>query len=224
MELINLSLDYKTIPEISKFRKGDQKILFINNIIYYDEDIICYLASLKKEKFVKEIGKILQESNKVKNKYSIIYLELLKYDARSKTYWVFIKQKLPRLAGKLIREFRGNLFLKPPIILSPSRFEIKFLITEDKIEIFKSFLDNNKLKYKWVKVNRIKIEKEKSKEEAFELLRFALEMGYYENPRRVKADDLAKMLGISKSTFIRKLRNYEKRIIADSLSLKDNLD
>jgi Predicted DNA binding protein len=124
----------------------------------------------------------------------------------------------------LIREFRGNLFLKPPIILSPSRFEIKFLITEDKIEIFKSFLDNNKLKYKWVKVNRIKIEKEKSKEEAFELLRFALEMGYYENPRRVKADDLAKMLGISKSTFIRKLRNYEKRIIADSLSLKDNLD
>jgi len=221
VQLIHLSLDSESIPLISKFRKGDYKVLYINDIIYYDEHIICYFASLKKERFIKELERILGEGEKVKNKYSIMYFEILKYDARSKTYWVFIKQKLPKLAGKLISKFRGNVFLKPPIVLTPEKFELKFLITDDKIEAFKYFLDINKVRYRWVKVNRIKLEERKFSE-GFELLRFVLEMGYYENPRKVKAEDLAKMLGISKSTFIRKLRNYEKKIISDSLFLNSN--
>jgi predicted DNA binding protein len=47
----------------------------------------------------------------------------------------------------------------------------------------------------------------------FKILSLAYEAGYFDYPRKIKARDLANMLGIKQSTLIYHLRNAEKKII-----------
>jgi predicted DNA binding protein len=50
-----------------------------------------------------------------------------------------------------------------------------------------------------------------------EALAFAFAMGYLDYPRRARARDIARVLGISPATFLYHLRRAEKKIIANYL-------
>ncbi|WP_048085544.1 helix-turn-helix domain-containing protein [Archaeoglobus veneficus] len=47
----------------------------------------------------------------------------------------------------------------------------------------------------------------------YEILKLAFEMGFFENPRRVKLEDIAKRLGISKSTASDLIRRALKKVV-----------
>ncbi len=213
MEILSLSLNSEVFPIISKFRKGDQKILNIYDIIYYDQSIFCYLAKLKKGKFLDDQILIMREGEKLMRKYGIIYFEILNFDARSKTYWVFIKQKMPRLAGIMLKEFKEELFLIPPIIITEKKFQIHTLIHEDRLVEFEEFLKKNELEYQWIKKKKFELDYHELDKEGLAILEAAYREGFFDNPRRVSLGQLANTLGTSKSTLTRKLRKYEGQLI-----------
>lgn len=213
MELLTLSLKSNNFPVILKFRAGDQKILNINEIIYYDNLIISYIAKLKKENFVYDEAEIHSKTEQITRKYSILYFEILKFDKRSKTYWIFIIQKLPRVAGNIISKFKGELFLIPPIVLDEREFRIQVLIKHEKMEEFKEFLEINNISYHWVNKKKFQMKESNIMNDALNFLKVLYEYGYFDDPKTSNSEKIAKILGISKSTVTRKFRKYERQLL-----------
>ncbi|WP_227377496.1 helix-turn-helix domain-containing protein [Haladaptatus halobius] len=54
------------------------------------------------------------------------------------------------------------------------------------------------------------------------LLRMAYQEGYYEIPRRISQDELAKNLDISTSAFSKRLRRDTEQLIGNTLTVKKN--
>lgn len=52
-----------------------------------------------------------------------------------------------------------------------------------------------------------------------QVLRAAVEMGYFENPKRVRLHDLGKLLGMDKSTVSEVLRRAQKRVLETALGM-----
>lgn len=213
MEILNISINSNSFPIISKFRKGDQKILNIYEIIYYDQYIFCYIAKLKKDKFIDDQLEIINQGEKVMKKYGILFFEILKFDIRNKSYWIFIKQKMPKVASKILKKFKGDLFLIPPLIVSEEKFQIQALINESKLEEFQIFMKENNIEYQWIKKKKFNISHNSIDKEGLNLISLAYNMGYFDNPKRINLEELGEIWGTTKSSIARRLRKYEKIII-----------
>jgi len=116
----------------------------------------------------------------------------------------------------LSKKFDLNIIWTTPSILSKEKMVISVIGTNEELQKFLKAikLAANIIKisfqetdFEWQSVLSCLTDKQK------ELIIEARKMGYYNYPRRVDTDKLAKKVGISKSTAIEHLRKAESRII-----------
>ncbi len=142
-------------------------------------------------------------------------LAVLKSDGRDCT--VLMKTRAPSELLWLERRFNLNLIWDIPSRRTRDRLEIGVLGSEDDL---RKLLDAAKLagEVKSVKYNSTQLQEHRLlsclTNRQKEVVVAAKRNGYYDYPRRIDSSELARRLGLSKSTVVEHLRKAEKRLVS----------
>jgi hypothetical protein len=131
-------------------------------------------------------------------------------------YLVFIRGG-PSLSSVLSAIGIESGYLFPPIGIGDGKIKISFLGSEEQVKNFMEKIDELGIRYRVVlladanfspisPLNRL-TEKQR------EVLMAAYKFGYYEIPRKITSEELAKKLGIVDSTLVEHLRKAEQRLM-----------
>jgi len=131
-------------------------------------------------------------------------------------YLVFLRGG-PSLSSVLSAIGIESGYLFPPIGIGDGKIKISFLGNEKQVKNFMEKIDELGIRYRVVlladanfspisPLNRL-TEKQR------EVLMAAYKLGYYEIPRKITSEELAKKLGIVDSTLVEHLRKAEQRLM-----------
>ena len=131
-------------------------------------------------------------------------------------YLVFLRGG-PSLSSVLSAIGKESGYLFPPIGIGDGKIKISFLGSEKQVKNFMEKIDELGIRYRVVlladanfspisPLNRL-TEKQR------EVLMAAYKLGYYEIPRKITSEELAKELGIVDSTLVEHLRKAEQRLM-----------
>ena len=131
-------------------------------------------------------------------------------------YLVFLRGG-PSLSSVLSAIGIESGYLFPPIGIGDGKIKISFLGSEKQVKSFMEKIDELGIRYRVVlladanfspisPLNRL-TEKQR------EVLMAAYKLGYYEIPRKITSEELAKKLGIVDSTLVEHLRKAEQRLM-----------
>ncbi len=214
---LTLILESELAEPVSKFLKGKNKELTVNNIIFYDKKKIVYRAKLRKDDFIDDLDKITQQEDRIKQNYGLQYFEILSSDSALKIYNVLIIQNMPPFAEKLLSEFQESVFIIPPLILNDWGLNVNIIALSGALGFIQDFLQKNNIKYEIIKVGNLNLGNKILSDREDEVIKRAYDKGYFEQPRINKMSNISQDLGITKSTFMRILRKAEKKIIRNYL-------
>ena len=169
----------------------------------------------------------LKEGNQIEDLdlMSGIVLSVIKANEEKNEYICLIKSQPPlKLFNKfkfLAKKFDLNLKWDVPTVFTEEKMVFSVIGEEESL---KKFIRNIKIMGKIIQISfqepvftghsvmECLTDKQK------EIILAAKNNGYYEYPRKVDTEDLAKKIGISKSTTVEHLRKAENRIISHILT------
>ena len=147
-------------------------------------------------------------------------MEFLSKDANG-SFLIYVESEFSLGLGRFFENVRGgnpyNAFE-----LTPEWLKISYLGNKKQIRSFIAQLERTKVPYKVLAAGNANFSRESVLQGLTALQRKALtaahSTGYFEVPRKITSESLAKLLGIDKSTLSEHVRRAEKRVIDDLLS------
>lgn len=155
----------------------------------------------------------------VKNPEMVEVLDVIK--AAKNRYTCFVKIKVPDEYMALVRRFDLDLIWDTPTIITEDKITMSVIGDKDGlkrfIEAVKQIGEIRKIKYLssvFQNYNILSCLTDRQRQIVLEAKR----SGYYDYPRRINGEQLAKKIGISKAATIEHLRKAEARIISSIFS------
>lgn len=131
-------------------------------------------------------------------------------------YTCMMKVNVPKSNQKLLRMFDFELIYDIPTIISLERLTYSVIGEEKNLRKFLKLLkligSVEKVIYKNADYRGIGISQALT-EKQNNILNNAVDWGYYEYPRKISTDELAKRLKISRTTLVEHLRKAENRVM-----------
>ncbi|MHA1274030.1 MAG: helix-turn-helix domain-containing protein [Promethearchaeota archaeon] len=175
----------------------------IQNLLQYDKNNIFLYAKL----YIKDS---LKKNYFLLEKYETIsFLHVIKEYDREILCLMGIKTKNPILPNL----GKAPWAIIPPIILDPESIHFNFIISESTIKALNNFLSKNAKSYKILAIENLN--KEISKyaplfphftKKQNEIARYASRKGFFESPKRISIEEIARHFRISHSTASKHLR------------------
>ncbi len=107
-----------------------------------------------------------------------------------------------------------NCFLVSASTAADDKMEWKLLISEDgDLKSLCERLDSKHVRYEIIDVSH-RLQKREITSRQEEIVRVALDLGYFEFPKRIRLEELAEKLGLSAGTLSEILRRGEKHILS----------
>ena len=127
------------------------------------------------------------------------------------------KYSEPEESKDLFKQFNLNLIYATPIIMSPEKYTFSVIGDQENlsrfIELAKTYLGSienmifKKAAYQKHDILSVLTDKQR------DIIIAAQRHGYYKYPKKIKSDELAQKIGISKGTAIEHLRKAEERLM-----------
>ena len=108
---------------------------------------------------------------------------------------------------------KTGYFIGPAVTEEDCRMSYKLFMSGDDIPAFLQALHVKGVSYKISEIAKVSRERPLTARQE-RVLKSALELGYFDYPKRISTEDLSKTLGISPSTASEILRRAEKRVIS----------
>jgi DNA-binding XRE family transcriptional regulator len=173
----------------------------------WEEGVVIVLIDI----FLKENVSI----GKLKSIGDMEILSVLKSEGNKHT--CLAKHQEPEISKKLFKEFDLDLINTTPTILSENKYTCSVIGDNENltkfIELMKTTMGEienmtfKKAVYHKHDILSVLTDKQKN------VLIAAQKHGYYKNPRKIKSEELAKKIGLSKNTTLEHLRKAEERIM-----------
>lgn len=143
-----------------------------------------------------------------------IEYQLLEHDGEACIY--FIKGKLPQPSQET--STRRGMYPLLPFEVRDGKVRVTLVGDNEQV---KEFLENRDVNYKVVSLTDAKFSFNspisRLTEKQQEAVSLAFRLGYFDTPRKVSVDELAKKLGLASSTLAVHLRRAERRLLAEML-------
>ncbi len=156
----------------------------------------------------KEFNKIISYLKRHKN---VKRLDFLHQDKQNIYFQIYTDtSKINSIVGTIVK---FGAYVSRPVQVR-DRWEIWTIIipSKDKLnELLNSLAKNGEVKLAYIKKAKMDNSYLSQKQEL--VIDLALKLGYYEWPRRISAQDLAKKINVSKPTLLQHLRIAESKII-----------
>lgn len=164
---------------------------------------------------VSDAGSLLPDSQNAEIKY-----EFLEEKENARTYFMTIRTRQGRQLK--LTPIPGGGYLSVPIEVRDGKLKVTFLGTAKQIGRVLRFLDKGRTRYRLVSLMDAKFSSDsplaRLTAKQRDVLKKAYELGYYDRPRRITSDGLAKGLNLAKSTLVAHRRKAERRLLSEILS------
>ena len=150
------------------------------------------------------------------------------YEHRDGSLVVFVEGKpvvhAPRgLRGRAPNVLRsGVVSAGPPEFLDVDRMKVQFLCRDEEVPKIFDFYEKTKLPHRLIEISPLQSASESDLSRLTAKQRQALlaaySLGYYDVPRRISSEELAKRLKLGTSTYAEHLRKAERTLLASILS------
>jgi hypothetical protein len=175
-------------------------------------------AAIWKVKFKESI---IEAKNMLANEFSM-EIQVLEQE-KDGTYTVFIRGKpLPSLLLKAIGV--TEIYVFPPIKILDGKIKMAFVGSEQQLADFLKRINEKGIRYKIVLATHTDFVPNSPLNQLTEKQREAIiaayKFGYYDTPRKISSEELAKKLDMASSTLVEHLRKGEKRLLTELLNGK----
>lgn len=137
-------------------------------------------------------------------------------EKKGNTYTCLVKGSAPKGQLKILQKFNFDLIYDIPTITTYDKLTYSVIGEEKNLKKFltltKLFGKQEGVVYKKADYRGIGLAKNLT-EKQNNILNKAVEFGYYKYPREISADELAKRIGVSKSTLTEHLRKAENSVM-----------
>lgn len=165
----------------------------------------------------------LKETQSIREVKSIGDMEILSVlKSEGSRHTCLIKYSEPEESKDLFKAFDLNLIYATPIIMSSEKYTLSVIGDQENltrfVELAKTHLGKienmtfKKAAYQKHDILSVLTDKQK------DVLIAAKKHGYYKYPRKIKSEELAQKIGISKNTTIEHLRKAEERLMENILA------
>lgn len=147
--------------------------------------------------------------------------ELLEKDKRVYTYFIKISALPGRERPSFLSRLTSGSYLSTPLEVKDGKLKVSFLGTAKQMKGVLRSLEMSKLKFKMVSLMDAKFSPssplQRLTEKQRRVLIAAYNLGYYDVPRRISAEELAEKLNLVKSTFSAHIRKAERTMVTEML-------
>ena len=135
------------------------------------------------------------------------------------TYVIFLKA---RSQPSDIAVLKTGVYLSDPCVVRDGKIKIGVVGEAKQLRAFTKYVENLKVKFTVVSLTDVKFPERSPLENLTEkqraVLTSAFDHGYYDMPRKISSQELAKKLGLRGSTLIEHRRKAERKLLAGILS------
>jgi|WetSurMetagenome_2_1015567.scaffolds.fasta_scaffold02368_5 hypothetical protein len=143
----------------------------------------------------------------------------------SGAYTVFMK--VGPVLSSVLDSIGADGYLFPPLGIRDGKIKMSFLGSERQVRNFLEKIGRTGIRYKVVLLADASFSPDSPLNQLTEkqrkVLVAAYELGYYDIPRKINSDGLAKKLKMANSTLVEHIRKAEQRLLAHILTEKSNL-
>ncbi len=214
MRRLILEVSEKELPKIGVDLPPFDKIesLELLHFLRHDQDELAAVWRLKLKDETVKVDDLLVGG-------FLVEVQVLAREKNGK-YIVFMRTgPIVSSALNFINAAKGYLF--SPLEIRDGKLKISFIGNEQQMQEFFSKLGERGIHYKIASLTDASFSPgsplTKLTEKQREVLIAAHKFGYYDLPRRISSEQLAKKLGIGDSTLVEHLRKAEKRLIDNIL-------
>jgi predicted DNA binding protein len=140
------------------------------------------------------------------------------------TYILFFRSSSPSMSSALNYIGLDGGFLFPPLGIADGKVKFSFFGSEQQIKDFMEKIDALAIHYRVVLLADASFSPfsplNQLTEKQQDVLLAAYKLGYYDIPRKITSEELAKKLGVADSTVVEHLRKAEQRLIREIIENK----
>ncbi len=182
-----------------------------------DEEYITQTVRIRRKSDMPDEEEVREREAELLSRYNLDYFRVLARDETRKEFTALIKQRTTRVLAGILKELHLEAFPSIPTLIREDESIISFCADEDDLGRVLKILQNMNLPFNVKSLSRYVPPTTEwatgLTERQREILRLALESGYYEVPARISVTGLANVVGISKAAMSKNLRRAEGRVL-----------
>lgn len=148
--------------------------------------------------------------------------ELLEQKAGAYTYFVTTRSRPGLHRPLLLSKIAGGGYLSVPFEVKDGKLKVTFLGDAKEMKSILTSLERSNMHYKVISLSDTRFSSDspmaRLTRKQRDVLTNAYSLGYYDRPRRITSEKLARKLNLAKSTLVAHRRKAERRLLAALLS------
>jgi hypothetical protein len=214
-------LDLKGLEPVSemveRFYEGNSEIKVLQ-LLHTSRESMSEIVAVKKRGRIYSSDEIFGRKEELLKKYSLLDFHLIHSDTRRGVYTALITHIVPHRLRSVLRGLGQSLFLTMPVEITPEGLSVCVLVDEAYMERVLESIRNAKINFQLkhsTAITAVSVEREERRRL---LLRYALESGYFETPRKQSTANLARIMNVSPAAASKAIRRAVKEMIAAYLN------
>jgi predicted DNA binding protein len=147
--------------------------------------------------------------------------ELLEKNNGAYTYFIASKSRAGLQHATRLSGIAAGSYISVPFEVKNGELKVSFLGNAKQMKRVLESLDRSKMRYRVISLSDAKLSPNsplaRLTRKQREVLAKAYELGYYDKPRRINSEQLAKKLDLAKSTVVAHRRKAERHLLAEVL-------
>ncbi len=224
-----LDLDLDAISPLgellARFYRNNSSMELLQTL-FTSDDVVVELVRVRRDSDFYTLEEIAGKRNGLLRKYGLMDFEILEADPGAGSYTAIIKHRTPPKIAPVLRELGGSVYLASPLGIRKGNVTLTLFIDGRKAPALTRLLSRQGIGHTVRSVSDAFGGSGKGSgltASQLSLLRLANAMGYFDVPRKVTTDDVARIAGITAPAVSKAIRKAEKvlveRLLKESISL-----